>query len=228
MIVGNMLISSTIPILMCVCALHSDKTKVELDFYNDGMKIGTGSYEEIFDRKAGQKTSIFKIIGTGKGGGKLVITQTKVIDRSAYPLSEKEVTEEIGGRSPSRTVSEVTYDDTGTAILRLITSKGRTVRTFNPPRGYSRADVSDLWFSWIPNVTPGTTVQSTVFDIEKPSWQRIETKYVGKTWITVSGHSIECHEVQDIRDGNARKLYLDDHGMPVLMINGPFRTEKHF
>ncbi len=126
-------------------------------------------------------------------------------------------------------VLTVTYDDTGAAQLTEIKNKTKftTERSYVPPPGYSRADVSDLWFSRTRPV-PGTTVSSTIFDIEHARWQIVETTYTGRKSIIVGGRQVMVNEVVDVRDGNTRLVYLDEKGLPVLMKNGQSRTEKHF
>lgn len=217
-----------IPVLIAMVGFS--KTEIQLDIYRGDAKVGGGSYSEKFDH--GRKTSIFILQGKEDDGTTRKIVQTKVIDRNAVPITESETITESGSGGKHEISLKVHYDDTGTAVLVVTQddhqSRARTTeRTTSPPLGYSLADESDLWFSQ-KQPSPGTTVRSTVFDIENARWQRVETTYVGKRWINLGVHRIQVHEVRDVRDGVLREVYLDDKGLPVLMKAGMFRTEKHF
>ncbi len=216
---------TTILSVIALCAGFS-QTETKLNLYSGDNAAGKGTYTEKFDHH-GRKTSVFRLVGSS-GGVVRTITQTKVIDSRAFPISEEEVITEKGPRSKSELVLKVRYDDTGAAILDMTKDKvSTTTRSYVPLPGYSRADLSDLWFSKI-RPTVGTTVRSTVFDIENARWQRVETTYVGKRSIYISERRLEVHEVRDVRDGIVREVYLDDKGQPVLMKSGQYRTEKHF
>ncbi len=203
------------------------QTETKLDFYKGDVKAGSGTYTEKFNHK-GHKTSVFTLWGQGESGSTRTIIQVKVIDNKAFPISEQETITEVNGTNTSKLIMSVRYDSSGAAILDLTRDKvSITTRSYVPLPGLSRADPSDLWFSKT-RPTVGTVVRSTVFDIENARWQRIETTYVGRRWITVGGHHLEVHEVRDVRDGAVRAVFLDEKGQPVLMKTGQFRTEKRF
>lgn len=200
---------------------------IKLDLFLGESKIGTGTYSESFDHH-GRKTSVTKLWGKNVKGVKMTITQIKEIDKDGYPIHEEETVIEGTGKQADERNYNVKYDSTGAAILILVTNKRATTeRSFVPPPGLSRADASDLWFSKTKPLS-GTSIRSTVFDIENMSWQIVETTFVGKRWVTASGRSVEANLIVDIRDGVKREVYLDDKGLPVLMKTGPHRVEKHF
>ena len=207
------------------CAGFS-QAETKLDLYAGDSLAGRATYVEKFDHR-GHKTSTFRLYGRGEGNVQRRIIQIKVIDARAFPISEEETIIEEGPRGKSEVLLKVRYDDSGAAILDLTRDRLATItRSYVPLPGYSRADASDLWFSKS-RPSPGTSVRSTVFDIESAKWQRVETTFVGKRWIVISGHRVEVNEVRDVRDGVVREVYLDDHGQPVLMRQGQYRTEKH-
>jgi len=217
--------ASVIPVL-AIFAGHL-QAEIKLDLFSGDDKLGIGTYRETFDRK-GHRTSEFKIWSKGDTGMKIAIVKTKVIDAQGFPIREEEQIVQEVGRNRTERVLTVRYDDSGAAILSEHRGKTRfTERIYMPIPGYSRSDASDLWFSRT-NPLPGTTVTSTVFDIEHARWQVVETTFIGKRWISVGGRQIEANEVRDVRDGNTRRVYLDDKGQPVLMKNGQMRTEKHY
>jgi len=206
------------------------QTVTNLNLYRYETKVGSGKYTETKSGH-GNRTSTFEIQSSDDGGTSIHIKQVKVIDTRAFPISEEEdMTEISAGPKPHvlrKIKLKVRYDDSGAAVLSKFEEGSWTERTFVPIPGYSRADASDLWFS---KVIPkaGTTVSSTVFDIENAKWQVIKTTYVGKKWISIGGRQLETNEVQDVRDGGLRQVYLDNKGQPVLMINREMRTEKKF
>ena len=215
--------------LLAIFAGHN-QLETRLDLFSGDSKIGTGLYRETIDHKGHRKIE-FHIWGQRADGTKVAIAQTKLIDDKAFPITEDEkyIEQASGPNGPrTETLYHVRYDDSGAAVFSMTSGKNSTTRrTYPPLPGYSRADASDLWFSkTVP--LPGTTVTSTVFDIENQNWQVVETTFLKRTWITVGGRQIEANEVRDIRDGKVRKVYLDDKGQPVLMKNGQLRTEKHF
>ena len=203
------------------------QAQIKLDLFSGDEKVGTGTYRETFDHK-GHRTSEFLIKSLDDADKKVSVFQVKVIDAQGFPINEEEHIVEQDGRRRTDRLLIVVYDKSGAAHLTEHHGKERlTERIFMPIPGLSRADSSDLWFSkTIP--LPGTTVLSTVFDIEHTRWQKVETTYVGKRWITVEGRQIEANEIRDVRDYNVRRVYVDDKGQPLLMKNGPIRTERHF
>jgi len=217
--------ASIIPVLVFAASHTEFQTK--LDLFKGDLPAGSGTYTEKFDR-SGHKTSTFLLKGREVGGVDRTVHQIKVIDGNAFPISEEETIIEKGPKGRYELILKVRYDSTGAAILDTTEDKYKTTtRSYVPLAGYSLADESDLWFSKT-HPKAGTTVRSTVFDIENSGWQRIETTYIGKKWITVDGHRLNVHEVRDVRDGVMREVYLDDKGQPVLMKSGQFRTEKRF
>jgi len=213
--------------VMVIIASHHVQTETKLDLFSDDDKVGVGTYKESVDHK-GHRTCEFHMWSKPDSDTKVSVYQVKVIDAQAFPIREEEVIVQVEGSTRKELTISVRYDSSGAA--RVIETKGKkktTERIFMPIPGLSRADASDLWFSkTIP--LPGTTVSSTVFDIENLVWRRVETTYVGKRWITVGGRRVESNEIRDVRDSNTRMVYLDDHGQPLLMKKGSNRTEKHF
>jgi hypothetical protein len=217
--------SSFIVALVAYSGFGQAETKLDL-FAGDSL-AGRATYSEKFDHK-GRKTSVFRLYGSTDPSVKRTIVQVRVIDSRAFPISEEETIVEEGPRGKSEILLKVRYDDSGAAILDMTRDRLATItRSYVPLPGYSRADASDLWFSKS-KPSQGTSISSTVFDIENAKWQRVETTYLGKHWISVSGRKIEVHEVRDVRDGVVREVFLDDRGQPVLMRTGQYRTEKHF
>jgi hypothetical protein len=216
--------AAIIPVLVFT-ASHF-QSEVKLDCYKNDVFAGKGTYTEKFEH--GRRTSTFHLSGHEKRGIDRTIIQVKTIDSRAFPISEEETVVETGPGGKHELELKVRYDDTYTAILVTVEDRVKTTeRTYPPPPGYSLADESDLWFSRLRPV-PNTTVRSTVFDIENHGWQRIETTYIGKCWISVGNRRLEVNEVRDVRDGVLREVYLDDKGLPVLMTSGQNRTERHF
>jgi hypothetical protein len=217
-----------IPVLV-IFAGHRVQTETKLDLFVDDEKVGTGIYKESIDHK-GRRTSEFHMWSKSDADTKVSVHQVKIIDAQGFPVREEEVvvqTEE-GGKNRMEYVITVNYDSSGNA--HAVVQKGKKKskeRIFVPLPGLSRADASDLWFAKT-RPLPGTTVASTVFDIENLGWLRVQTTYVGKRWITVGGRQVEANEIRDVRDGASRTVYLDDHGQPLLMKKGSNRTEKHF
>lgn len=205
----------------------SFQAETKLDLYNGDLQVGTATYKETFDHK-GNRTTEFHIWSREDADDKVAMSNIKVISPLAFPIREDERFVEQIGKQRIVTLMSVRYDDSGAA--RFTKTLGKTkysMRIYPAAPGYSRADASDLWFSKT-HPLPGTTVSSTVFDIEHPHWEIVETTFVGRRWITIEGRQIEANEVRDIRDGKVRFVYLDDRGQPVLMQNGPMRTTKHF
>ena len=217
--------ASIIPVLAICVGFFQAETK--LDLFSGDLNVGYGTYKESTDRQ-GHRTSRFQIRSREDSGSKTEVVLVKVIDGQGFPIREEETITLQEGKKRTERVLVVRYDESGAAHLTEQRGKTRfSERIYMPIPGYSRADASDLWFSKT-RPLPGTTVTSTVFDIEHSRWRVVETTYIGKRWIVVGGRQVEAHEVRDIRDGNTRKLYLDDRGQPVLMKNGQMRTEKHF
>ncbi len=212
---------------MATLLLGHSQLEIKLDLYQGGDKVGFGSYKESTDRN-GHRTREMKLWAKDDAQTKIRVFSTKVVDTNAYPISEEEQFDQESSSIRTSIVWRVRYDRSGNAIVTEYKDHQlKTEHTFPPIPGYSRADASDLWFSKVVP-QPGTRAMSTVFDIEHAKWQVVETTFVGRRWITVSGRQIEANEVRDIRDGNVRNVFLDDKGQPVLMKNGPLRTEKRF
>ena len=218
-----------IPVVIQLVALLSGHSQLEikLDLYRGDDKVGYGTFTESTER-GGHRSRRIKLWAKDDAETRIKIDNTKVVDSNAFPISEREEVVRESASMRSVIICEVRYDKNGAAVYSEYKDKVLyTKRTFPPLPGSSRADASDLWFT---KVLPssGTTVHSTVFDIEYAKWREVETTYLGKKWITVNGRQVEANEVRDIRDNKVRTVYLDDKGQPVLMKNGDLRTEKHF
>ena len=211
--------------LIVLFAFHG-QVETKLDLFRADEKVGSGLFSEKVH--GGHRIRETRFYTKDDAETKVRIINIKVVDSNAFPISEDEEFDRENRGFRSSLEWKVQYDKHGAAILSEFKDrKLLTKQTFAPIPGFSRADASDLWFNKvIPTV--GTRVTCTVFDIEHARWQVVETTYLGKKWITVNNRQIEANEVIDIRDGNVRKVYLDDKGQPVLMRNGPLRTEKHF
>jgi hypothetical protein len=201
--------------------------EIKLDLFHGDDRVGSGTFKESTD-KHGHRTRVIALYARDDAETKVKIVNTKVVDGNAFPIMEEEEFTQESGSIRSTIVWKVRYDRNGAAVLSESKDRKRYPdRTFAPIPGYSRADASDLWFSKV-SPSMGTTVTSTVFDIEHAKWQVVETTYLGRKWIAVGGRQVEANEVRDIRDGNVKRVYLDDRGQPILMKNGQMRTEKHF
>jgi len=221
-----MLTALVIPVLV-IFAGHHVQTETKLDLYSDDEKVGYGTYKETVGHK-GQRTSEFRMWSKPDADTKISVHQLKVIDAQGFPIREEEAVVEIDGKKRKDYSITVNYDSAGRAHVVVQKDKTKSKeQIFLPIPGLSKADASDLWFTKT-NPLPGTTVSSTLFDIENLVWRRVQTTYDGKRWISVGGRQVEANQIRDVRDGTARIVYLDDRGQPLLMKKGPNRTEKHF
>jgi hypothetical protein len=89
----------------------------------------------------------------------------------------------------------------------------------------SRSDLSNFWFKKSkPDV--GATVTYQTFDFEELKWADVTLQFVGRAKIKVGDKDLEENEIDRTEGDRSSKIYVDEKGDAVLILDGEMRVER--
>lgn len=183
----------------------------------NGNPAGTANYTQKFPSEGGKTTGL-SLEMLDPGGRKVLIRQESRYDAKGNPVRMFQEVQVVGERNRKATI--VTFDKSGANVI-LDNNGDRETKKIPVIETAPRQAASEFWFSG-PLPKPGTTDKHYRFDLGTLSWQLSTTTYVGPKAVSLNKKSVRAHLLKM----DEVLAYLDDQGLPLILINGTSRFER--
>lgn len=198
-----------IPLLFALVAQGTENI-AELDIFVDGKIQGQAKYTVHLDGK-GQKVSDILMTREFKGKTASIRTQTW------YAIDGKPVRTNQEMMSSGKRVQVNVLYSPKSALVVMQANGDRRNRTIELPEGASYAQPNEYWFLR-DKPKDGATSQYTTLNIEKLEWEDGSAVYRGRAQLPNGAKGRMVHCVVQKHNDSEIVAYLDDHGLPLMIM----------
>jgi hypothetical protein len=194
--------------------------QVRMSVEMGGRRIGIAHFSQKVLADGGKQVEIR--MNLESAGRTIEMTSFSGYDADGNPTRKNSETRAPASRN--RRQVTVTFDAAG-AIAVVEEDGNRSRRGVALVDKAPRANVSEFWFL---RTQPkrGETLKVYSFSTEGLVWELLTITYTGPKEIPVAGKSVTGHEVVTERGGKREVAYLDDKGLPLLLLGDGVRMER--
>lgn len=193
--------------LLAVCSATLATAQIKMTVIRGGRDIGVATLTQKVQADGGKVVQISMEMKTGDSTVKVRSESTYRSDGS--PIRKFQEALVIGQRYRRQVIASF-----GSNSVNVVTDTNgqRQTEQLSFPDGASLANESEFWFiREVPKV--GQSVSSSHFNLDKMTWAKVSTKYIGPKSIKVNGKTVTAHLMQN----TLGSVYVDDKGLPIRL-----------
>lgn len=199
---------------LILCLLPASiSAQVVLEARREGKVIGQARVSHKLMPNGGKSVEMLLTLGSG-------VDAVHVREQSVFAVDGAPVRKLLNLTAGSNKVKRQVLVTFREKLAHVVIEEGgvRTIKEIPVPAGASIANPAELWFVRTPP-NPGLAVSSHVFNLNRLAWEALLTEYLGRAEVALPGGKVRAHRVTVNYPDRKIDAYLDDRGLPLLLID---------